>query len=85
MQTVAAHVHVTPNYLSNLFKKETGTGLTNYVAQLRIEEAKLLLQRSRLRMTEIAERVGFDNSSYFTVVFKQMTGESPREFRKRFE
>ncbi|AIQ46546.1 hypothetical protein R70723_12200 [Paenibacillus sp. FSL R7-0273] len=85
LQTVAAHVHVTPNYLSNLFKKETGTGLTNYVAQLRIEEAKLLLQRSRLRMTEIAERVGFDNSSYFTVVFKQLTGESPREFRKRFE
>ncbi|WP_042201114.1 response regulator transcription factor [Paenibacillus camerounensis] len=85
LQTVAAHVHVTPNYLSNLFKRETGTGLTNYVAQLRIEEAKQLLQRSRLRMTEIAERVGFDNSSYFTVVFKQMTGESPREFRKRFE
>ncbi len=83
LQTVAAHVHVTPNYLSNLFKKETGTGLTNYVAQLRIEEAKLLLQRSRLRMTEIAGEVGFDNSSYFTVVFKQMTGESPREFRKR--
>lgn len=85
LQTVAAHVHVTPNYLSNLFKKETGTGLTHYVSQLRIEEAKILLQRSRLRMTEIAERVGFDNSSYFTVVFKQMTGESPREFRKRIE
>ncbi|WP_151737494.1 response regulator transcription factor [Paenibacillus tengchongensis] len=83
LQTVAAHVHVTPNYLSNLFKKEIGTGLTNYVAQLRIEEAKLLLQRSRLRMTDIAGQVGFDNSSYFTVVFKQLTGESPREFRKR--
>lgn len=85
LQTVAAHVHVTPNYLSNLFKKETGIGLTNYVAQLRIKEAKMLLQHSRLRMTEIAERIGFDNSSYFTVVFKQMTGESPREFRKRYE
>lgn len=85
LQAVAAHVHVTPNYLSNLFKKETGIGLTTYVGQLRIEEAKILLQRSRLRMTEIAERVGFDNSSYFTVVFKQMTGEAPREFRKRHE
>ncbi|WNS42349.1 response regulator [Paenibacillus sp. MMS20-IR301] len=85
LQTIAAYVHVTPNYLSNLFKKETGTGLTNYVSQLRIEEAKLLLQHTRLRMTEIAERVGFDNSSYFTVVFKQLTGESPREFRRRYE
>lgn len=85
LQTIAAHVHVTPNYLSNLFKKETGIGLSNYVAQLRIEEAKLLLQHSRLRMTEIAEQVGFDNSSYLTFVFKKMTGESPSQFRKRME
>ncbi|ASA24879.1 response regulator transcription factor [Paenibacillus donghaensis] len=85
LQMVAAHVHVTPNYLSNLFKKESGIGLTNYVSQLRIEEAKALLQFTRLRMMEIAERVGFDNSSYFTVVFKQLTGESPRAFRRRYE
>ncbi|MEF2968655.1 response regulator [Paenibacillus sp. M1] len=85
LQVVAAHVHVTPNYLSNLFKKETGIGLTNYVSQLRIEEAKGLLQHTRLKMTEIAERVGFDNSSYFTVVFKQMTGEAPRNFRRQYE
>ncbi|MCM3781371.1 response regulator [Neobacillus mesonae] len=85
LQAVAAHVHVTPNYLSNLFKKETGIGLTNYVSQLRIEEAKVLLQYTPLKMTEIAERVGFDNSSYFTVVFKQLTGTSPRNYRRQYE
>lgn len=85
LQTVAAQVHVTPNYLSNLFKKETGIGFTQYISQLRIDRAKALLQGTRLRMTEIAERVGFDNSSYFTVVFKQITGESPRAYRRRFE
>lgn len=85
LHAVAAYVHVTPNYLSNLFKRETGIGLTNYVSQLRIEEAKGLLQYTRLKMTEIAERVGFDNSSYFTVVFKQLTGVSPRSYRRQYE
>ncbi|MEK5164211.1 response regulator [Paenibacillus sp. FSL R5-0527] len=84
LQTVAAYVHVTPNYFSNLFKKETGISFTHYVSQLRIEKAKALLKGTRLRMTEIAEQVGFDNSSYFAVVFKQITGQSPRAFRKQY-
>ncbi|AIQ18845.1 hypothetical protein H70357_20685 [Paenibacillus sp. FSL H7-0357] len=83
LQTVAGHVHVTPNYLSNLFKKETGIGFTSYVSQLRIERAKSLLAGTKLRMLEIAEESGFDNSSYFTTVFKQLTGKSPSEYRKQ--
>ncbi|CAM4331067.1 response regulator transcription factor [Paenibacillus tarimensis] len=82
LQSAAAYVHVTPNYLSNLFKKETGTGFTNYVNTYRVEKAKALLAGSRLRMTEIAGRTGFDNASYFTAVFKQLTGRSPSEYRK---
>ncbi|PZD95759.1 hypothetical protein DNH61_09880 [Paenibacillus sambharensis] len=82
LQAVAAHVHVTPNYLSNLFKKETGVGFTNYVSRLRVEKAKALLSGSRLKMMEIAEQTGFDNASYFTAVFKQLTGRSPSEYRK---
>ncbi|OUS75861.1 hypothetical protein B1748_15655 [Paenibacillus sp. MY03] len=85
LQSAAAHVHVSPNYLSNLFKKETGVSFTHYVSQLRVEKAKALLQSTKMRMTEIAEEAGFDNSSYFTVVFKQATGQSPREFRKQFD
>lgn len=83
LQTVAGHVHVTPNYLSNLFKKETGIGFTSYVSHLRIERAKSLLAGTKLRMLEIAEESGFDNSSYFTTVFKQLTGKSPSEYRKQ--
>ncbi|WP_019639573.1 response regulator transcription factor [Paenibacillus fonticola] len=85
LHAAAAHVHVTPNYLSNLFKKETGVGFTNYVSRLRIEKAQLLLAGTRLRMVDIAEHTGFDNSSYFTTVFKQWTGMSPTEYRRRLE
>ncbi|MFS0870862.1 response regulator [Paenibacillus xylanilyticus] len=83
LQAVAAHVHVTPNYLSHLFKKETGQGFSQYVSKRRIEKAKLLLHSTRQSMADIAEQTGFDNSSYFTTVFKQMTGLSPREYRKQ--
>lgn len=77
LQAVAAHVHVTPNYLSHLFKKETGQGFSQYVSKRRIDKAKLLLHSTRQSMADIAELTGFDNSSYFTTVFKQMTGYHP--------
>jgi two-component system response regulator YesN len=83
LQAVAAHVHMTPNYLSHLFKKETGQGFSQYVSKRRIDKAKLLLHSTRQSMADIAELTGFDNSSYFTTVFKQMTGVSPREYRKQ--
>ncbi|WP_418040502.1 response regulator transcription factor [Paenibacillus xylanilyticus] len=83
LQAAAVHAHVTPNYLSYLFKKETGQGFSQYVSKRRIEKAKLLLHSTRQSMADIAEQTGFDNSSYFTTVFKQATGLSPREYRKQ--
>ncbi|MNP46482.1 Arabinose operon regulatory protein [compost metagenome] len=85
LQVVAAYVHVTPNYLSNLFKRETGIAFSNYVSRLRVEKAKPLLSCTKMRMTDIAEHVGFDNASYFTTVFKQLTNLSPSEYRKAHE
>jgi two-component system, response regulator YesN len=82
LQAVSAHVHVTPNYLSNMFKRETGIAFSNYVSKLRVDKAKALLACTKMRMTDIAEEVGFDNSSYFTTVFKQLAGISPSEYRK---
>lgn len=82
LQLVAAHVHVTPNYLSNLFKRETGVAFSNYISMLRIENAKNLLTFTKMRISEIAEHTGFDSASYFTTVFRQVTGKSPTEYRK---
>lgn len=85
LQVVGAYVHVTPNYLSNLFKRETGIAFSNYVSRLRVEKAKTLLACTKMRMTDIAEHVGFDNASYFTTVFKQLNNLSPSEYRKSYE
>lgn len=77
----AAAVFLTPEYLAKLFKKETGINLKDYVHQLRIREAKVLLAGGT-RVSEAAQQVGFDNFSYFSTVFKRVTGLSPNEYKR---
>lgn len=68
--TVAAeYVHMNPAYLSRVFKKETGQAFNAYVSEQRIRRAKQLLQ-TKDRIIDIAGNVGFENSKYFSQVFK---------------
>lgn len=71
------------SHFSALFKKHTGSSLTNYVNGLRIEEAKKLLVSSSYSIAEITEIVGFSTLPYFSRVFKTTVGLSPLEYRKR--
>ncbi|WP_138750814.1 response regulator [Paenibacillus sinopodophylli] len=71
---IAAALHLTPNYVSNLFKQETGLRITEYINHLRIEEAKRYLKTTDMKIYEVAEKVGFKNASYFSTVFKEVTG-----------
>jgi len=72
----------TPNYLSNLFRKEMGIYLLDYINKLRVEKAKELLNNTNMKSYEIAEKVGFKDDSYFSRVFKKFTGLRPNEFRR---
>jgi len=62
------------NYLSNLFRSETGYRMKEFVNRVRVERAKRLLRDTNLKVYEVAERVGFQDSSYFCKVFKEITG-----------
>lgn len=79
---VAKEIHVTPPYLSNLFKEKTGKNFTEYLLELRMEKAKELLENTRLRVQEIAEDVGYLNPHYFSSSFKKYTKMTPLEYRK---
>ena len=79
---VAASVFLTPEYLAKLFKAETGIVIKDFIHQCRIERAKELLRTSDTSISMIASQVGFDNFSYFSTVFKKLTGVSPQLFRK---
>lgn len=80
-EMLAAMVYLNPDYLSHLFKKETGSSLTNYIIEARIQEAKLLLAKNEMSVRDIAIACGFQNISYFSRQFKKSTGMTPREFR----
>lgn len=84
LQQTANHVLMSPNYLSSLFKKEMGIGFVEYLLQYRIEKAKEMLLSTSLKSYEISLRVGFNDNAYFSRMFKKLTGESPREFRKKW-
>lgn len=82
LNEVAQRNHVSPNYLSYLFKKNTGFNLWEYVIKLRMEESKRLIQNSDLRRYEIAERVGYESPEHFSKIFKKYFGISPSEMKK---
>ncbi|WP_257984252.1 response regulator transcription factor [Neobacillus cucumis] len=82
LKDAAESVHMNPSYLSQLFKQQTNTKFVDYLTELRIEESKRLLLHTTLRMSEIADRVGYSDLAYFSNNFKKITGRSPSEFRK---
>lgn len=74
-------LHVNPSYLSNTFKKETGSTLTDYVTQKRIQYALHLLRHSNLQVQVIAQHCGISDVAYFAKLFKKFTGLTPTEYR----
>lgn len=81
LEDIVKQVYVTPCYLSNLFKRETGINLIDYLNQHRVNVAKQHLGECRLRVYEISSLVGFQDERYFTKVFKKHTGLSPKQYR----
>jgi two-component system response regulator YesN len=80
---VAGRVHLNENYFSKLFKKEMGTSFVEYVACLRLERAKELLNGSTVKIKDICVQVGFSNPNYFGIWFKENTGLTPSQFRNQ--
>lgn len=82
VETIAADVFLTANYVSRRFKVSTGQNLRDHLVDIRIEEAKKLLRFSPFRVYEIAERVGFRNAQYFATRFRERVGMSPLEYAR---
>ncbi len=83
LKTVASVVYSNESYLSRVFKKEVGQSLIEYVMKKRIEESIRLLNTTDLKVYEIAEKVGFRDSHYFSICFKKHVGVTVKEFKQR--
>lgn len=81
LQTVAEHVHVSPAWLSKLFKKETNKNFLEYVTDARLDKAKELLQDLNLKVYHISSQVGYQDTIHFSRLFKRKFGLTPQEFR----
>ncbi len=79
---VAAVFNFSPNYLSQLFGKYGDSGFVEYITETRISAAKEMLEQGDLKVYEIAEKLGYESSFYFSKVFKKVTGLSPREYQQ---
>lgn len=85
LKMVSDYVGLSENYLSSIFAKQTGKSFTEYVTEIRIKKAEILLLETNLKIYEIAEKVGFANTEYFSKTFKKLSGKSPNHFLKRAE
>jgi len=83
LSSVSRILHITPTYFSAFFIREMGMGFQEYVADLRTQQAKSLLNDTNQKISDIAEVCGFRSASYFIVVFRKQTGMSPGEYRNR--
>lgn len=83
LNDISEHVAFSVSYLSRMFKEEKGISLTSYINQVRIRNAKTLLMQSGVTLSQTAYLCGFDDQSYFSKVFKKMTGTTPGKYREK--
>lgn len=82
LSMLAESVNMSRNYISRLFKSETGYNLVNYINQLKMNHARHLLEDKNLSVHDIALALGFDEPSYFNKIFFRFFGLSPTGYRK---
>ncbi|MEG2186664.1 MAG: helix-turn-helix domain-containing protein [Clostridia bacterium] len=84
-ELAATKYYMNPNYLSRLFKAETGVGFSKYLLSVRMRKAKELLLSTEMSVNEVAAMVGYVSTSYFIQNFKKCFGETPRMLREQEE
>ncbi|WP_240416057.1 response regulator [Paenibacillus periandrae] len=73
---------INPYYLSQLFKQKTGDTYLNFLAQIRINKSKDLLEKTDLKVYEICQMVGYSDAQHFARLFEKLVGSKPSEYRK---
>ncbi|MBP1963183.1 helix-turn-helix domain-containing protein [Paenibacillus aceris] len=83
LEACASRFHYNPNYLGQIFRKETGSSFSDYLSQYRLNIARRLLAETDDQIQEIAEKLRFSNSQNFIRYFKKMEGITPKQYRDK--
>ena len=81
---IGKEVYLTPTYVSLLFKQETGHTIGEFLTQVRIDRAKEMLRDPQYKLYDICYAIGYTDPSYFTKLFKKMTGVTPSVYRDNY-
>lgn len=81
MQSVSQEFHLNISYLCQLFRKELGKTFTEYLNEIRINNACDLLKNSDASLDDISEKVGYNDYFYFNRIFKKLTGKPPKKYK----
>lgn len=84
IQMVSDHSNLSPNYLCSLFKKQTGSTVNDFIIRVRMDKARILLEKTDLKLYEITERIGMTDSNYFSTLFKNEYGVTPSKYRRNY-
>lgn len=82
MAVVSNHISMNYSLFSYVFKQYTGSNFVNFLKDIRIEEAKRLLEETDMKVIDISMKVGYENEKHFMKIFKAACGVSPTEYRK---
>ena len=83
VESVAKEIHISPNYLSTCFKRDTGISVPQFIRHHRLNVAVDLLTNTNMSIRDISTTVGFSTLSYFTKLFREEKGMPPSEYRKQ--
>jgi AraC-like DNA-binding protein len=81
LEDVSAYVYLSPSYFSKIFKDEMHTSFNSYLNKIRIDNAKRMLVNEDVNIIDISNLVGYEDQSYFSKVFKNVTGVTPGKYR----
>lgn len=81
IKEIAAHVYITPNYLSYLYKAKTKRTINSFILDVKMERARKMICETSMRLNEISDALGYANQNYFTRTFTKYYGTSPRSYR----
>lgn len=84
LKDISTALYISPNYLSDLFKKHTGMKFSDYLLEVRMEKSKEYLLDVRYKINDISSLVGFSDSRYFSSTFRKKYQMTPLEFRRRY-
>lgn len=85
LELIAEKLHISPVYLSVVFKSEIGMNYSKYLSLVRVNKAKELLKSCDMNLSQIANAVGYDSTTYFSSLFRKLVGIKPLEYRRLYQ